>query len=289
MIKFVVFCLYICGAVLVSATKDDKWWYGKDKEFCIHNEHRCTDTSSQVCEHGIWKTTQCTEGTKCLGCNNWSCVAESDYDSLKDKWCVDDYKDCEKSDIHIYPSNSTIQQCIHGEFRCNEYNNTSFTERCDHGTWFSFPCAVGTKCLGCSDFECIETANGQYDLYKAQLCVEEKKDCEKTNLHIYPVIEPPCDHGSFRCTNNSTDRCDWGVWYAFPCAIGTKCLDCANDYECVLEDQYDSLKSQLCPKNETKDEIHYQKEGSVANNSIMTYYVDIYLFASIFIVYSLFV
>jgi hypothetical protein len=85
--------------------------------------------------------------------------------------------------------------------------------------------------------------------------VNDQKDCETDNVHQYkpkngtdtstsPVLGS-CNDGDFRCTANSTDRCDHGVWFAFPCALGTKCLGCG-DWECVLVDQFDSLAEKLC-------------------------------------------
>lgn len=156
-------------------------------------------------------------------------------------WLQPDWNHDEKT---YGPSNSTEKVCIHGEFRCTDVS----TDRCDHGVWISNPCPSGTKCLGCADFECVFIT--QYDTLKAQLCVNEHKDCETENVHPYKSkndTHPPetCNHGDFRCTKSSTDRCDHGKWVAFPCPTGTKCLGCG-DFECVFESDFDRLEKQLC-------------------------------------------
>lgn len=191
---------------------------------CTHGEFRCTDKSTDRCNFGTWVAAPCVEGTKCLGCGDFECVAEAEYPALRDKLC---------STFQLPVVNET---CFHGDFRCTHNS----TDRCDHGVWFVNPCAVGTKCLGCGDYECV--AEAEYPALRDKLCplftaVKEDKPCVNQ-------VEK-CNHGDFRCTNNSTDRCNWGEWISHPCATGTKCLACG-DYECVFESQFDDLSKKLC-------------------------------------------
>lgn len=54
--------------------KEDKKHYGKASEVkkeCVHGEFRCTDASTDRCDHGVWFANPCAAGTKCLGCGDW--------------------------------------------------------------------------------------------------------------------------------------------------------------------------------------------------------------------------
>ena len=229
---------------------------------CIHDEYRCGENYVQYCNHGNWTTTYCSEGTKCLGCSLWSCVAESEYTSQKEKYCVNEEKEHETCNTY---KNATVvkPECIHDEYRCTDTS----TSRCDHGVWIDYKCPVGTRCLGCGYWECIQES--LWDNWREKICVEDQKECEKSNLHSYKDDTTTCEHGAFRCTNNSTDRCNFGKWYAYPCALGTKCLSCNNDFECVLENQFDEL-SKPCRQNETSSTKSYEQSQmqNAAYNSV---------------------
>lgn len=62
---------------------------------------------------------------------------------------------------------------------------------------------------------------------------------ESESLSLVPQGTDGCEHGSRRCTDNSTDFCNWGTWYAAPCPEGTICLP--NDWECVTQADYERL------------------------------------------------
>jgi hypothetical protein len=130
-----------------------------------------------------------------------------------DEWCDKEYG----------APNSTYKECVHGEFRCTENS----TDRCNWGVWKVDPCPIGTRCLACGDYECV--LDFQFEDLSKQLCPPyEKMMEEKKQQKEKGKVEGPCEHGAFRCTNNSTDRCDHGVWFSHPCVQGTKCLGCGD-------------------------------------------------------------
>lgn len=162
-----------------------------------------------------------------------------------DEWCNKDYA----------APNSTLKECIHGEFRCTDTS----TDRCNWGQWVANPCAVGTKCIACGDFECVQ--NERFEDLSKQLCppaeVLEKKKAEEEKQKV----EAPCEHGAFRCTDKSTDRCNFGVWIAHPCAAGTKCLGCG-DFECIRVEEFSMWEQMLCvagTKEDDKEHLEHMK------------------------------
>lgn len=174
-------------------------------------------------KHDNWWESDYEKGDSDESCDD-SWKEDPEYHDKDTTWWNKDWK----TDPHLYgDKNSTEKECIHGEYRCT----TTSSDRCNFGKWISNICPIGTKCLGCNDFECVHDFD--YDRLKAQLCVNNQTDCETRNTFPHKKEEEKpkkteCSHGDFRCTKTATERCDHGVWFSYPCVNGTRCIGCGD-------------------------------------------------------------
>lgn len=63
-------------------------------ETCTTGSHRCyaNDTIHQVCNDGVWAITEnCATGYRCLGCGDWECVKNDQYDYFAKQFCNGTY------------------------------------------------------------------------------------------------------------------------------------------------------------------------------------------------------
>lgn len=222
---------------VATASYDEPKWKNEehnhsDNQECASGEGRCTQESADYCVDGKWVVTKCLEDTKCLGHGSWSCVAKDKYDTLEAKL---------KPTYEHYPQMDDV--CVHGDRRCT-WNSTDL---CNHGKWTASPCVEKTRCLACSDYECVH--DFEYAALEEKICAlyeapKPSYKCSDEKTH------DGCTHGEFRCGEDgkTTDRCNHGNWFAQPCAADTKCLECG-DFECIANDQYEARQEELCPND----------------------------------------
>lgn len=135
-----------------------------------------------------------------------------------------------------------VSECVHGAYECQGFD----VAQCNWGQWIVTECGKDTQCMP-DDFECIPL--DQWSALYSQIHPETTQTTESSSAFSAPLQTPepmPCSvNGQFECQGNDVAQCNLGTWYVIPCANGTRCVP--DDFECVPEDQYSAVFSQVHP------------------------------------------